>query len=83
MTKLKELEIVKEKLQIILKKLEINMKDYLPKYLEEYTYSWISNQLWDIQGLVIKAFDEACLLDNKEKLEYFPYNLILATSDIN
>ncbi len=83
LTKSNELKIVKEKLQIIIKKLELNMKDYLPKYLEEYTYSLLSNQLWDIQGLVIKAFDEASLLDNKEKLEYFPYNLILVTSDSN
>ena len=78
-----ELDIVKEKLQIIIDKLSHNMKDYLPKYLEEYSDSLLSNQLWDIQGLVIKAFNDSGLLDNKENEEFFPYNLILITSDIN
>ena len=77
-----ELDIVKEKLQIIIDKLSINMKGYLPKYLEDYSVSLLSNQLWDIQSLVIKAFNDAGLLDNKENEEFFPYNLILITSDI-
>lgn len=59
------------------------MKDYLPNYLEDYTDSLLSNQLWDIQCLVIKSFNDAGLLDNKEKENFFPYNLILITSDIN
>ena len=78
-----ELDIVKEKLQIIIDKLSINMKGYLPKYLEDYSDSLLSNQLWDIQGLVVKAFNDAGLLDNKEKEDFFPYNLIMITSDIN
>lgn len=78
-----ELDIVKEKLQIIIDKLNVNMKGYLPKYLEDYSNSLLSNQLWDIQGLVIKAFSDVGLLDNKENEEFFPYNLILITSDIN
>ena len=59
------------------------MKDYLPQYLADYTDSILSTQLWDIQGLVVKGFNEAGLLDNKEKEDFFPYNLILITSDIN
>lgn len=59
-----ELDIVKEKLQIIIDKLSINMKGYLPKYLEDYSDSLFSNQLWEIQSLVIKAFNDAGLLDN-------------------
>ena len=59
------------------------MRDYLPQYLEDYTMSILSTQLWDIQGLVVKSFNEAGLLDNKEKEDFFPYNLILITSDIN
>lgn len=59
------------------------MKSYLPKYLEDYTTSLLNNQLWDIQGLVVKSFNDTELLDNKEKDEFFPYNLILITSDIN
>ena len=78
-----ELDIVKQKLQNIINKLSDNMKDYLPKYLDDYTDSLLSNQLWDIQGLVVKEFNEAGLLDNKETEEFFPYNLIMITSDIN
>ena len=78
-----ELDIVKEKLQVIIDKLSANMKDYLPEYLKEYTDSLLSNQLWDIQGLVVDAFKANGLLDMKETKEYFPYNLILITSDIN
>ena len=78
-----ELGIVKEKLQVIIDKLSANMKDYLPEYLKEYTDSLLSNQLWDIQGLVVDAFKANGLLDMKETKEYFPYNLILITSDIN
>ena len=59
------------------------MKNYLPKYLEDYSDSLLSNQLWDIQGLVVKAFNDAGLLDNKEKEDFFPYNLIMIASDIN
>ena len=59
------------------------MKDYLSIYLEDYSDSLLSNQLWDIQGLVIKAFNDSGLLDNKENEEFFPYNLILITSDTN
>ncbi|CDD21525.1 unknown [Firmicutes bacterium CAG:313] len=83
LTKSSELENAKEKLKDIIKKLSDNMKNYLPNYLEDYTNSLISNQLWNIQGLVLKAFDEAEILDNKEKEDYFPYNLILITSDID
>lgn len=83
LTQSNELDIVKEKLQIIIDKLTLNMKGYLPKYLEDYTTSLLSNQLWDIQGLVVKAFNDAELLDKKENDEFFPYNLILITSDIN
>lgn len=83
LTQSSELDVVKEKVQIIIDKLTLNMKDYLPKYLEDYTTSLLSNQLWDIQGLVVKSFNDAELLDNKEKYEFFPYNLILITSDIN
>ena len=78
-----ELDKAKEKLQIIINKLTINMKEYLPKYLEDYSNSLLSNQLWDIQSLVVKAFNDVGLLDNKEKEEFFPYNLILITSDVN
>ena len=78
-----ELDTAKDKLQIIIDKLTLNVKGYLPKYLEDYSDSLLSNQLWDIQGLVVKAFTEAGLLDNKEKDDFFPYNLILITSDIN
>ncbi len=82
LTKSSELEKTKEKLKEIIKKLTYNMKDYLPTYLEDYTDSLISNQLWNIQSLIVKAFDEANLLDNKAKEDFFPYNLILITSDI-
>lgn len=78
-----ELDIAKSKLQIIIDKLSNNMKDYLPEYLEDYTNSLLRNQLWDIQGLVVNAFNNEGLLDNKEKEDFFPYNLILITSDIN
>lgn len=78
-----ELGGVKEKLQIIIEKLSYNMKNYLPNYLEDYTDSLLSNQLWDIQGLVIKAFNDNGLLDKKDEDAFFPYNLILITSDIN
>lgn len=83
LTKSSELDKAKEKLKAIIEKLSHNMKDYLPNYLEDYTNSLIRNQLWNIQSLVLKAFDEAGILDNKEKEDYFPYNLILITSDIN
>lgn len=83
LTKSSELDKAKEKLKAINEKLSHNMKDYLPNYLEDYTNSLIRNQLWNIQSLVLKAFDEAGILDNKEKEDYFPYNLILITSDIN
>lgn len=79
----KELNVAKENLKIIINKLQKNMNDYLPKYLEDYTDSLLSNQLWDIQGLVVKAFNDYGLLDNKLNEEFFPYNLILITSDIN
>ena len=79
----RELNNVKQKLQIIIDKLSHNMKDYLPEYLEDYTDSLLSNQLWDIQGLVIKAFNDEGLLSKSEKEDFFPYNLILITSDIN
>ncbi len=77
-----ELNIAKEKLQIIINKLTLSMKDYLPSYLEDYTNSLISNQLWNIQSLVLEAFKEAKLLDLKEQNEFFPYNMIMITSDI-
>ncbi len=78
-----ELNVAKEKLQIIINKLVSNMKNYLPEYLNDYTNSLISNQLWNIQSLVVEAFKEAKLLDLKEEKEYFPYNMIMITSDIN
>lgn len=79
--KSEELNICKEKLQIIIDKLTLNMQNYLPKYLVDYKDSLISNQLWDIQGLVIKAFNDEGLLDKKQEEKFFPYNLILITSD--
>ena len=82
-TKSSELDTAKQKLRTIISKLSHNMRDYLPQYLEDYTMSILSTQLWDIQGLVVKSFNEAGLLDNKEKEDFFPYNLILITSDIN
>ena len=80
LTKSSELSVAKEQLKSIIKKLSYNMKKYLPKYLEDYTNSVLSNQLWNIQSLVVKAFNDEHILYNNEKEDFFPYNLILITS---
>lgn len=78
-----ELDTAKSSLKTIINKLSDNMKDYLPNYLKDYSDSLLSNQLWDIQGLVVESFKNEGLLDIKEGTVFFPYNLIMITSDVN